>query len=103
MDQNGPRVRVRKIVRPGHRQHQIHQRLQLRAVEVEHAVAEVEQAERGDRADDAQHRGDAQNQAHVPGFGLVLVMHVVVGDGQDRAVVEQRQHHDHDRRDGDRS
>jgi len=24
-------------------------------------------------------------------------VHVVVGDGQDRAVVEQRQHHDHDR------
>ncbi len=31
-------------------------------------------------------------------FGLVLVMNIVIGDGQNRAVVEQRQHHDHHRR-----
>ena len=101
IDQNGPRVRVRKIVRmSGHRQHQVHHRLQLRMVEVEHLVAQVEQAEGGDGADDAEHRGDPEHQAHVPGLGLILVANVVVGDGQDGAVVEQRQHHDLHRRHG---
>ena len=60
-------------------------------------VAKVKQPERGDRADETQHRGDPKNQAHVPRFGLVPVGDIVVGDGQDRAVVEQRQHDDHDR------
>ena len=35
---------------------------------------------------------------HVPGLGLILVMNIVIGNGQDGAVVEQRQHHDHHRR-----
>ena len=65
--------------------------------EVKHAVAKEKQAKRGDRADKTQHRGDPQNQAHVPGFGLVPVADIVIGNGEDRAVVEQRQHHDHDR------
>ena len=44
------------------------------------------------------YRGNPQHHAHVPGFGLILVMDVVIGDGQDGAIVEQRQHHDHHRR-----
>ena len=39
-------------------------------------------------ADEAQYRGDSQHQAHVPGFGLILVMNVVIGNGQDGAVVQ---------------
>jgi hypothetical protein len=82
----------------GHGQLQIHERLDVRAVEVECALAKIKQAKRGHDADDAQHRGNAQHHAHVPGLGLILVMNVVIGNGQDGAVVEQRQHHDHHRR-----
>jgi hypothetical protein len=38
---------------------------------VEHLVAQVEQAKGSDRSDDAEHGGDPQHEAHVPGFGLV--------------------------------
>ena len=84
----------------GDRQQQIHHGLELRAVDVEDSVAEIEQSEGGDRADEPEHRRDRQNHAHVPGFGLVPRAHVVVGDRQDRGVVEQGEHHDHDRGDG---
>ena len=98
MDQNGPRVRVRKMVRcPGHRQQQIHQRLQLRMAQVKDAVTKVKEAKRGNRADQAQHRRDPQHQAHIPGLGLFLVMNVVIGDRQNGSVVEHRYHHDHHR------
>ena len=63
-------------------------------------LAEIKQAEGGDDPDESQHRGNPQHHAHVPGFRLVLVFNVVIGDGQNRAVVEQRQHHDHHRRQG---
>ena len=79
----------------GDRQLQVHQRLDVSAVEMKYALAEIKQAKRGHDADDAQHRGDPQHQAHVPGLGCVLVMNIVVGDGQYGAIVEQRQHHDH--------
>ena len=83
---------------PGNGQLQVHQRLDVRAVEVKDALAEIKQAERRDDPDYAQHRGDPQDQPHVPSLGLVLVMDVVIGDGEDGAVVEQRQHDDHHRR-----
>ena len=54
----------------------------------------------GDDADNAKHRRDAQNRAHVPRFGLLPVDDVAIGDRQDGAVVEQRQHDDHDRGQG---
>ena len=82
----------------GDRQLQIHQRLDMGAVEVEDALTEIEQAEGGHHADNAEHRGGPQHHPHVPGLGLVLVVNVVIGNGQDGAVVEQRQHHDHHRR-----
>ena len=85
---------------PGHGQFQIHQRLDVVAVKVKYALAQVKQAKCGHHSDDAQHRGDPQHQAHVPGLGLILVMNIVIGDGQDGAVIEQRYHHDHHR--GDR-
>ena len=34
---------------------------------------------------------------HVPALGLRRRRHIVIGDGHDRNVVEQGQHHDHDR------
>ena len=82
---------------PRDRELEIHQRLDVRTVEIEDALTEIEQAEGGDDSDDAEHGRDPEHEAHVPGFGLVPVAHVVVGDGQDGAVVEQRDHHDHDR------
>ena len=66
--------------------------------EMKNTVAEVKQPECGDRADETKHRGDSKNQAHVPCFRLVPVGDIVIGDGQDRAIVEQCQHDDHDRR-----
>ena len=82
----------------GHRQFQVHQRLDMCAVEMKDALAEIKQAKRGHDPDEAQDGGDAQHHAHVPSFGLILVMNVVIGNGQDGSVVEQRQHYDHHRR-----
>jgi hypothetical protein len=42
------------------------------AVEVEDALAEIEEAKCGNDADDSQHGGYAQNRAHVPASGLIL-------------------------------
>ena len=67
----------------GHRQLQIHQRLDVGAVEVKYALAKRKQAKRGDDPDDAQHRSDPQHHGHVPGLGLILVVNIVIGDGQD--------------------
>ena len=78
-----------------HGQLQIHQRLDVCTVEMKYAFAEIKQAKSGDHPDDAQHRGDPQHHAHVPGFRLIFVMNIVIGNGQDGAVIEQRQHHDH--------
>ncbi len=61
-------------------------------------LTEIKQSEGGDDPDDTQHRGNPQHQTHVPGLGLILVMNVVISDGQDGSVVEQRQYHDHHRR-----
>ncbi len=80
-----------------HGQLQIHQRLDVRTVEMKDALAEIKQAEGGGDPDNAQHCGYPQHHVHVPGLGLVFVMNVVISDGQDCAVVEQRQHHDHHR------
>ena len=79
----------------GHGQLQIHQRLNVRTVEMKDALTEIKQTKGGHDPNDAQHRGDPQHQAHIPGLGLILVMNIVIGNGQDGAVVEQRQHHDH--------
>ena len=57
---------------PRHGQLQINQRLDVRTVEVKDALTEVKQAEGGNDPDDAQHRGDPQNHAHVPGFGIMF-------------------------------
>ena len=72
---------------PGHGQLQIHQRLDVVAIDMEDSLGEEEQAEGRHDSDDPEHRRDPQHHAHIPGFGLVLVVDVVVGDGQDRAVV----------------
>jgi hypothetical protein len=72
----------------------------VQAVHVEDALAKIEQRKRGDNADDSQHGGDAQHAPHVPGFGLVSVVNVVVSDRQNGSIVKQRDHHDHDRGDG---
>ncbi len=64
---------------------------------MEDALTEIKQAKRSHHSDNAQHRGDPEHQAHVPGLGLVFVMNVVVSDGQDGSIVQQRQHHDHHR------
>jgi len=42
----------------GHGQHQIHQRLEMRTVEVKNAVTKEKQAKCRDGADEAQYRGD---------------------------------------------
>ena len=41
-----------------HGQQKVHERLQMRTVEVINAIAQVEHAERGERADHTEHRGD---------------------------------------------
>ena len=91
MDQKGPACagqEYRQVSCHGHLQ--VHHRLDVRMVEMKNLSAKVKQAENGDGADDAQYRGDPQHQAHVPGFGLIPVINVVIGNRQDRAVVEQR-------------
>ena len=82
----------------GHGQLQIHHGLGVRAVEMKHALCEVKQAKCGDHTDDSQHCGDAENHAHIPRFGLILIMNIIVGNGENCAIIEQRQHHDHDGR-----
>ena len=78
-----------------HGQLQVHQSLDVRMVEVKYPLSKIEQAKRGDDSHDAQHRRDPQHQTHVPGLWLILVMNVVIGDGQNGSVIEQRDHHDH--------
>jgi len=54
MDQNGPRVRVRKIVRwPATDSFRYIQRLDVRTVEVKYALAQIETGKRGHHPDDA--------------------------------------------------
>ena len=81
----------------GHGQLQIHQRLDVRPVEVKDTFTEIKQAEGGDDPDDALHRGDSKHHVHIPCLGLILVMNVIIGNGQDGAAVEQCQHHNHHR------
>ncbi len=85
---------------PGHGELEVHECLYGQAVHVEDALAQIEQKKRGDNADHSQHCGDGQHKPHVPGFGLVSIQDVVIGDRQNRPVVKQRDHHDHDRRYG---
>ena len=73
---------------PGDRQHEIHHRLQPGTAQVEDAVAQKEQPERRDRPDDTQDGSDPEHRAHVPNFRPVAVADTVVGNGQDRTVVE---------------
>ena len=61
---------------------------------VKDAIAEVEHAECGHRADDTENRGHPENDVHVPGFRLIPVANIVVSDGQDGRVIQQGQHHD---------
>jgi hypothetical protein len=72
MDQKGPRVRQENRQMSAHGQLQVHQRLDVGAVEVKDALAKIKRAKGGDDPDDAQHRGDPQHHAHVPGLGLCL-------------------------------
>ena len=46
-----------------HGQLQVHQRLDMGAVEMKDALAKIKQAKRGHDANDAQDRGDPQHQA----------------------------------------
>ena len=81
----------------GYGQLQIHERLDAVAVQMKHPLPQIEQTKRRDYPDNAEHGRDPEHQPHVPGLGLVFVMHVVIGDGQNGAIVEQGHHHDHDR------
>ena len=74
----------------GNGQFQVHQRLDMCAIEVEYAFGQIEQTESGNDTDDAEHGGDAKHHVHVPCLGLVLVVNIIIGDRQDRTVVEQR-------------
>ncbi len=85
---------------PGHREFQVHHRLRVPAIEMKHPLGQEEQAECRHHSDHAQHGGDPQHQAHVPGLGPIAVMHIVVGNRQDRGIIQQRDHHDHDGRHG---
>ena len=82
------------------RQSEVHHGLQLWPTEVEHPIAQVEDAKGGDRSDETEDGGHTEHDAHVPGFGLITVADIVVGDRQDRSVVQQRQQHDLYRGDG---
>ncbi len=73
----------------GDRQLEVHQRLDARAIEVKYPIGQVEQAEGGRDAENTQHRGHTQDDAHVPGLRLVAIVDVVIGDREDGAVVEQ--------------
>ena len=71
-DQNGPRVRVTKMVRwPATESLRYMSDWIVVAGQMEDLLAEVEQAERGDDARDPEHRGDAEHARHIPGLGLV--------------------------------
>ena len=85
---------------PGHREFEVHQRLEHFAAEVEHALAEIEQAETREDPRHPQHRGESQHVRHVPSLGSSGPGRAVVGDRQDGPVVQQRQEHDHHRGDG---
>lgn len=54
----------------GHGQLQAHQRLDVRAIEVKDALAEIKPQEGEDDPDEPQYRSDFQHYAHVPGLGL---------------------------------
>ena len=55
------------------------------------------QAEALRDGEQAHERGEHQDAVHLPAHRLGRRQHIVVGDGHDRDVVEQRQRHDHDR------
>ena len=84
----------------GHGKLKVHQCLDGQAVHVEDALAEIEEKKRCGNADDSEHGGDGEHQPHIPGFGLVSIQDIVISDRQNRSVIEQRNHHDHDCRYG---
>ena len=98
---NGPertaRARQKNRQMACHGKLQVHQRLDVRVVEVKYALAKIEKTECGCDSDQAEHCGDTQHQAHVPGLGLILVVHIVIGDRQDCSIVQHGDHHDHHR------
>ncbi len=101
IDQNGPRVRVKKMVRcPATDSMRYIRVCSCGWPRSKTRSPRKNRPNVGDRTDDTEHGGDTEHEAHVPGFGLILVVDVVVGDRQDGAVVQQREHHDHDRGDG---
>jgi hypothetical protein len=64
----------------GHGELQIHECLGMATIQMEDSFGKIKQAKRGDNANRSQHGGDGQHQPHIPGFGLVSVQHVVIGD-----------------------
>ncbi len=98
MDQNGPRVRVRKIVNALPRT--ALNTLVFGCVggqDEKRAHQDKIMPNAGDNANNAQHCGNPQHHMHIPCFGLIFIMNIIIGDGQDGTIVEQCQHHDHDR------
>src|ERR1700691_44913 len=81
----------------GYGQLQVHQRLSVCAVEMKYALGKVEEAERGHDSDNTQNGRDPQHQAHIPFLGPIAVMHLVISDRENGAVVEYGNHHDHHR------
>ncbi len=65
----------------GYLQVEIHQGLDMGAVEMEDALTDIKEAKRGDDADNAENCLYAQNGAHIPRFWLVPVDDIVIGDG----------------------
>ncbi len=63
----------------------------------EHLEADQQQAERLDHAEEAEDAGEREQPRHLPADRLRAHRRVVVGDGHDRDVVEQRHDDDHDR------
>jgi hypothetical protein len=47
------------------------------------------------QTNDFQYRRNTQYHSHIPGLRLILVMNVVISDGQDSTIIKQGQHHDH--------
>ena len=83
---------------PGDRQLEVDQRADQIEVQAEDLSGEDEEQEGLRDADQADRGGDGEHSAHVPRGRSGGAADPVVGDGQDRTVVEQREQHDHDRR-----
>jgi hypothetical protein len=79
----------------GHRQLQEEEGLNDIPREMEHFLAYVEQSKRKNHSDKARESGQGQNHPHIPFFRFLSKPDIVVSNGHDGRIVEERQQNDH--------